>query len=154
MKLVLITLISLFGLSFLGCQSESTPETVLDKYVKARFSGGMDKDDVLGYLEGPFYDFVEEMDEEEFANFIDLKNLKLNFIKILDKRCDIGKCYVTYLIDYSLMNESQSGNKKTDFQTQVKKVAEITGSEKNWKISKIDNLKTLHLAKEPINISN
>ena len=58
---------------------------------------------------------------------------------------------MTYLIDYSLREE---GSKKVDFKTQVKKVAELVSIEKEWKISKIDNLKTLHTASKPIDITN
>jgi hypothetical protein len=59
---------------------------------------------------------------------------------------------VTYLIDYSLISDSGSG-KKVDFQTQVKKVAELYKENEKWKIFKIDNLKTLHKARNPIDIS-
>jgi len=144
-----LILIIFLGLS--GCNSDTTPELKLKSYIKARFSGGMDKEDVLSYVTGPFYDFVNEMEEADFANFLDLKNLKLNFIKIIDKRCENEKCFVTYLIDYSLMDGAGG---KVDFKTQVKKAAELVSIEKDWKIFKIDNLKTLHKANKAIDITN
>jgi hypothetical protein len=66
-KIILFS--SLFVLaSFFGCNSDSTPELRLKNYVKARFSGGMDKEDVLSYLSGPFYQFVNDMDDNAFSD--------------------------------------------------------------------------------------
>jgi len=149
-RILFLSFLFISSIGLWGCNSDSSPEEKLKSYIKERFSGGMDKEDVLSYVTGPFYDFVNEMEEEAFTNFLDLKNLKLNFIKIIDKRCEPEKCFVTYLIDYSLKDSS----KKTDFKTQVKKVVEIVSVEKDWKIYKIDNLKTLHKASKPIDITN
>ena len=75
-KILFCSLLIIISGLFHGCNSDSSPELKLKSYIKARFSGGMDKDDVLSYVTGSLYDFVNEMEGDDLKNFLDLKNLK------------------------------------------------------------------------------
>ncbi len=129
-----------------ACQNQSGPESLLKEFVEKRFNSQMDQKEALSYLSGPMHELISSMSQEEYDEFKDLKDYRLKLFKIVDKKEEGGRTFVTYLIDYSLNKEG-----KVEFETQVKKVAELV-KEDQWKIFKIDNLKTLHHSKLPIDI--
>lgn len=138
-----ILLITLFITSLLSCMDDDqSPEGALKNFIEARIGKIVTKDYVLERVAGKMKQSFENMSDEDFAKFSDLRNIKRSSFKVLSKSCQENKCFLTYLIGY---------NTKDEFTSEVKKIAELSQIEGKWYIEDISNLKTYHESLEPIN---
>jgi hypothetical protein len=127
-------------------EDNSSPEAALKNFVEARMGTLVTRDYVLERVTGKMRQSLENITEEEFAKFADLRNVKKDSFKILSKSCQEKKCFVTYSVGYQTMEKD-----KPSFVTEVKKIAEIQSEEGKWLIAEVSNIKTYHEALEPIN---
>ena len=124
----------------------STPEGALKDFVESRIGQVVSRDFVLQRVTGPMLQSFENMSDEDFAKFADLRNVKKESFKILTKSCQEKKCFITYSVGYGTSQEE----KKT-FSSEVKKIAELNYVEGKWLIADVSNIKTYHESLEPIN---
>jgi hypothetical protein len=101
---------------------------------------------VLERVTGTMKQSLENISDEEFTKFADLRHVKKDSFKVLSKSCQEKKCFLTYSLAYQT-----SHNDKTTFTTEVKKIAEVVSENGKWLISDVSNIKTYHEALEPIN---
>lgn len=143
MKIAL--LLSMFILS--GCfEPEQTPEAALKEFVESRMGKVVNREAALDRLTGPMKASLENVSNEEFQQFADMRNIRQDSFKVLSKSCQSSKCSLTYAISY------QNGQlDKATFKSEVKKIAELQLSEGKWLISEVSNIKTYHEALQPIN---
>ncbi len=125
-----------------------TPETVLRDFTNARLSKVVGRDFVLAHTTGKMRVSVEAMDEKEFKVFADLRKYQKESFRIISKSCQETRCYVTYSLGYR-----QTDGKKTDWVSEVKKIAEILQVEGKWLISDVSNIKTYHETSEAIEVT-
>jgi hypothetical protein len=138
-------LLSLFILT--ACmEDKKTPEAALKSMVESRMGKIVSREDVLEQVTSPMKESIENMSEEDFVKFSDLKNIERNSFKVLSKSCQEKKCFVTYSLSYTTNTEG-----KAKFTSEVKKIAEILNVDGKWLISDISNIKTYHESLEPIN---
>lgn len=140
-----------FAISFLillsGCLKESLgPEGALKDFVESGMGQVLTRDFVLERVTGKMRQSFENMAEEDFQKFADMKNIKSKSFKVLSKSCQEKKCFITYSVGYL----TKQGDKSI-FNTEVKKIAELVEIEKKWLIEEISNIKTYHESLEPIN---
>ncbi len=141
-KLVLIFLFAL-----VACvEDKLSPEAALKGFVETRMGNVVTREDVLERVTGKMKQSLENISDEEFAKFADLRNVKRNSFKVLSKSCQERQCFITYSISYETLNED-----KSTFSSEVKKIAEIVNENGKWLISDVSNVKTYHEALEPIN---
>jgi uncharacterized protein YjaG (DUF416 family) len=86
------------------------------------------------------------MKDVDFDKFADMKNIKSESFKVLSKSCQDNKCHLTYSVSYLTIKDN-----KTQFSSQVDKIAEMVKSENGWLIADVSNIKTYHESLEPIN---
>ena len=137
-----------FALLFVltGCfEKDQTPESALKDFIEARMGNIVTKDAVLGRVTGPMKASLESISDEEFEKSADLRNIRQDSFKVLDKECKSDKCLLTYSISYQTSHEN-----KAAFKSEVKKVAEVQQVEGKWLISDVSNIKTFHESVEPI----
>src|SRR5690606_33800241 len=109
-RLVLITLF-IFGL--VSCtERDHSPEGTLTEFIDARVGKVVNRDFVMERVTGKMKENLEEMNDEDFAKFSDLRNTKRSSFKILSKSCQEDKCFLTYSLGY---------NTNDEFATEVKK---------------------------------
>lgn len=138
-----LLLITLFIFSLVSCMDDDhSPEGALKNFIEARIGKIITRDFVLERVTGKMKQSFENMSEEDFAKFADLRNIKRSSFKVLSKSCQQQKCFLTYLIGY---------NTNDQFASEVKKIAEMTHIEGKWYIEDISNLKTYHESMEAIN---
>jgi hypothetical protein len=104
------------------------------------------RDFILGQVTGKMKQSLENISDEEFTKFADLRNVKRDSFKVLSKSCQGKICYLTYSVSYQTVD-----NDKATFTSEVKKIAEIVNENGNWLIADVSNIKTYHEALEPIN---
>ncbi len=132
-----------------ACTKKNTPEGVLSDFISKRFEGNIDKEVIVEYITGELAQEIETMSDEEFNEFVAIDQLKKRKLVISNKSCENNKCYLTYLLSYNTIEDGQKA-----FQTDTKKIAEISNTESGWKISKITHLKTFHDSKQEIDITD
>ena len=138
-------LLSLFILT--ACMEDNkTPEAALKAMIESRMGKIVSRDEVLGQVTGKMKESLENMSDEDFEKFADLKNIDKNSFKVLSKSCQEKKCFVTYSISYTTNTDG-----KPKFTSEVKKIAEILNIEGKWLITDVSNIKTYHESLEPIN---
>lgn len=139
----------MFAFLFLatGClQDNLSPESALKTFVEARMGKVVTREFVLERVTGKMRQSLENVSEEEFAKFADLRNVKKDSFKVISKSCQEKTCYLTYSIAYQTENQD-----KSTFISEVKKIAEIVNEDGKWLIADVSNIKTYHEALEPIN---
>ncbi len=142
MKFLLLCLI----LVAVGCNNgASTPEGLIEKFVKDSVAGKADKDYYAEYTTGTLLAASVDLSEEELDGS-GLGPISDVDVDIQTKNCEGDKCIVTYIIKY----KTESGGKKA-FETEVKKIAEVIKEGESWKLSDVKNIKTFHDSTEPIN---
>jgi hypothetical protein len=104
------------------------------------------RDFILEQVTGKMKQSLENISEEEFIKFSDLRNVKKDSFKVLSKSCQAKTCYLTYSVSYQTVD-----NDKASFSSEVKKIAEIVNENGKWLIADVSNIKTYHEALEPIN---
>lgn len=127
-------------------KDDLSPEGALKTFVESRLGNVVTREFVLERVTGKLRLSLENVTDEEFSKFADLRNVKKDSFKILAKSCQEKKCYLTYSISYQTMR-----NDKTAFTSEVKKIAEIVNENGKWLIAEVNNIKTYHEALEMIN---
>lgn len=134
-------------LSLVSCfEDNRTPESALKDFIEVRMGSVVGRDEVLKRVTGPMKQSLENITEEEFKEFSDLRNVERESFKILSKSCQDTKCFVTYSLAYKTKKDE-----KATFSSEVKKIAEMVLTEGKWLISDVTNIKTYHEAASPIN---
>lgn len=130
-----------------GClEDSSSPEAALKNFVEARMGNVVTREYVLERTTGTMKQSLENISDEEFAKFADLRNVEKNSFKIISKSCQEKKCFLTYSVSY--LTKEQDASKYT---SEVKKIAEVLMEDGKWLIAEVSNIKTYHEALEPIN---
>lgn len=127
-------------------EDNSSPENALKSFVESRIGSVVTREYILEKVTGKMKQSLENISEEEFQKFADLRNVKKDSFKVLSKSCQDKKCFVTYSVGYTTTNPD-----KSTFSSEVKKIAEIESVEGKWLIADVSNIKTYHEALEPIN---
>lgn len=123
-----------------------SPEAALKSFVEDRIGHVVTREFVLERTTGKMRQSFENISEEEFTKFADMRNIKKDSFKILSKSCQEKKCFITYSIGYQTMADN-----KTVHTSEVKKIAEIQNENGKWLIAEVSNIKTYHESLEPIN---
>jgi hypothetical protein len=142
MKFILCALILLTSC----VKDDLSPEGTLKTFIEARMGSVVTKDFILERTTGKMRQSLENISEEEFNKFADLRNVQRDSFKILSKSCQDKKCYLTYSVAYRTKEDD-----KTKFTSEVKKIAEIVNENGKWLIADVSNIKTYHESLEPIN---
>jgi hypothetical protein len=138
-------LLSIFFLS--GCiQDNQSPESALKTFVEARIGHVVTRSFVLERVTGKMRQSMENITDEEFTSFADMRKVRQNSFKVLSKSCQQKKCFVTYTVSYLTKDNDQ-----TTFTSEVKKIAEVVNEDGKWLIADVSNIKTYHEALEAIN---
>ncbi len=142
MKFMLVVLFLLTGC----LEDNSSPEASLKNFVEARIGNVVTREYVLERVTGTMKQSLENITDEEFAKFADLRNVEKNSFKIISKSCQEKKCFLTYSVSYLTKNKETSA-----YSSEVKKIAEVLLEDGKWLIADVSNIKTYHEALEPIN---
>lgn len=138
-------LVALFLLA--GClEDNSSPEAALKNFVEARMGNVVTREYILERVTGTMKQSLENITDEEFAKFADLRNVEKNSFKVISKSCQEKKCFLTYSVSYLTKNKETSA-----YTSEVKKIAEVLMEDGKWLIADVSNIKTYHEALEPIN---
>jgi hypothetical protein len=135
-------------LSFACVDNGNTPESALKDFVERRLENVATRDDVVGQTTGKLRLSLESMDDQDFAKFADLRDYKKSSFRIISKSCQEKRCYVTYAIGYK-----QSPAGKTQWTSEVKKIAELQWEDGRWLIADVSNIKTYHESAQQIEVS-
>lgn len=127
-------------------QDTHSPEAALKNFVESRMGSVITRDFVLERVTGKMKQSFENMSDEDFAKFADLRNIRKDSFKILSKSCQEKRCFITYSTAFATKEED-----KAVFTSEVKKIAEMVSVEGRWLIEDVSNIKTYHEALEPIN---
>ena len=127
-------------------KTEIGPEAALKEFVSSRVGRVIDREFILERVTGPMLQSFENMSDEDFAKFADMKNIKQDSFKILSKSCQEKKCFITYSLSYYTQKDD-----KNQFSSEVKKIAEMVLVDNKWLIADVSNIKTYHESLEPIN---
>jgi len=127
-------------------EDNSSPEAALKNFVEARMGTLVTREYVLERVTGKMRQSLENISDEEFAQFADLRGVKKDSFKILSKSCQEKKCFITYSVGYQTIEKD-----KPAFVSEVKKIAEMQNEDGKWLIGEVSNIKTYHEALEPIN---
>lgn len=122
------------------------PESVLKNFIETRIGNVVTRELVLEKVTGKMKQSLENISDEEFKKFSDLRNINKGSFKVLSKSCQKNTCFLTYSISY---DTNQNGEKT--YATEVKKIAEVVNENGIWLISDVSNIKTYHESLEPIN---
>ncbi|MFP5385018.1 MAG: hypothetical protein ACLGHN_03005 [Bacteriovoracia bacterium] len=101
---------------------------------------------ILERVTGKMRQSLENVTEEEFTKFADLRNIQKDSFKVLSKSCQEKKCFITYSVSFRTREKDE-----TKFTSEVKKIAEVVNENGKWLIADVSNIKTYHEALEPIN---
>lgn len=127
-------------------QDNLSPESALKSFVESRMGNVVTRDFILEQVTGKMKQSLENISEEEFNKFADLRNVKRDSFKVLSKSCQSKTCFLTYSVSYQTVD-----NDKATFTSEVKKIAEIVNENGKWLIADVSNIKTYHESLEPIN---
>lgn len=134
-------------LLMVSCLNDNqTPESALKSYVEGRIGQVVTREYMLERVTGKMQQVIENISDEEFKKFSDLRNVQRNSFKVLSKSCQEKKCFMTYSITFV----TKEGDRSV-YSTDVKKIAEVVFVEGKWLIADVSNIKTYHEALEPIN---
>lgn len=122
------------------------PEAVLKSFVEGRLGAVVDRDYILDRVTGKMRQSLENISDEEFNQFADLRGVYKDNFKILSKSCQEKKCFITYAISFRTKEKDD-----LRFTSEVKKIAEVVNENGKWLIADVSNIKTYHEALEPIN---
>ena len=122
-------------LIIIGCNSASTPEDSLRRFVYERFKVNSDQELLKNLTVNNMNNSL--LKEEDYLKEKNLfKGIKLKKFKILLKNCESSvSCFITYIVKYQNENRAKS-------MIEVKKIANILKIDSTWKISNVSELKT------------
>lgn len=137
----------LIFLSLFSCvQDNLSPEAALKNFIEIRIGNVVTRESILERVTGKMKQSLENISEDDFKKFSDLRNVKKNSFKVLSKSCQEKICYLTYSISYDTFRDD-----KSYFSSEVKKIAEVVNENGKWLIADVSNIKTYHESLEPIN---
>lgn len=137
----------LFLLFAVAClQDDLSPEAALKNFVESRMGNVVTREFVLEKVTGKMRQSLENISDEDFEKFSDLRNVRKDSFKVLSKSCQEKKCFLTYSVSYQTQEKDE-----TKYSTEVKKIAELQNEEGRWLIADVSNIKTYHEALETIN---
>lgn len=131
-----------------SCTKKESAEDVLAAFIKYRFNSYQDKPMLVEMTTGLLNEKISDMDEETFKLFTSTSDLKMRKYKVILSKCSEESCYLTYTLSY---DESDEQGRK--YETEIKKIAELSKVDDRWKISDVTNVKTFIDAKRPISTS-
>lgn len=140
-------ILSLLLITAACMKEDTTPEGALKTFATARIGNIVEKDFILSRVTGNLKASLEEISDEDFNKFADMRNVKQNSFKILTSNCqnEVTKCNITYSLGYKTEE-----NDKAIFSSEVKKVAELSLEDGKWLISDVTNIKTYHESLDPL----
>lgn len=134
-------------LILMSCLEDNrSPEAALKDFIEIRIGNVVTRNSLIDKVTGKMRQSLENVTEDEFKQFADLRNVSRDSFKILSKSCQEETCFLTYSISYKTKQED-----KNMFNSEVKKIAELTLIEGKWLIADVTNIKTYHESLEPIN---
>jgi hypothetical protein len=137
----------LFLLVLTSClDKDMSPDAALREFVETRIGATVSREYILEKVTGKMYQSVQNMSEEDYQKFADLKNIQSDTFKIHSKSCQEKRCFITYSLGYKTKEAD-----KAKYQSEVKKIAEMIQVENKWLIADVSNIKTYHESMEPIN---
>ena len=139
----------LFSLLFLliSCLEDNrSPEAALKDFIEIRIGNIVTRASLIDKVTGKMRQSLENVTDEEFQQFADLRNVEKDSFKVLSKSCQEESCFITYSISYKTKQ-----NDKNMFSSEVKKIAELSLISGKWLIADVTNIKTYHESLEPIN---
>jgi hypothetical protein len=143
MKIVMMIFLGIFA----ACIDDNlSPEAALKDFVEVRMGNVVGREEILARVTGKLKQSLENISDDDFAKFADLRGVRRNSFKIMSKSCQEKQCFITYSISYGTINQD-----KTTYASEVKKIAELVNQNGKWLISDVSNVKTYHEALEPIN---
>ncbi len=137
--LVLVLLVSCL-------EDNRSPEAALKDFIEVRIGNVVTRNSIIDKVTGKMRQSLENVSDEEFKQFADLRNVSRDSFKILSKSCQEETCFLTYSISYKTKQDD-----KNAFTSEVKKIAELTLVSGKWLIADVTNIKTYHESLEPIN---
>jgi hypothetical protein len=141
------TIFPLF-LILVSCLSDDkSPEGVLKDFIEARMDHIVTREFVLDRVTGKMKVSLENISDEEFIKFADMRGVKKHSFKIISKSCQERTCFLTYSVSYKTLDDK---NENVSFGTEVKKIAELISEDGKWLIADVSNIKTYHEAMDPI----
>jgi hypothetical protein len=143
MKILLCSLLFLLG----SCLEDNrSPEAALKDFIEMRVGNVVTRTSLIEKVTGKMRQSLENVTDEEFQQFADLRNVQRDSFKILSKSCQEETCFITYSISYKTKH-----NDKSAFASEVKKIAELSLVTGKWLIADVTNIKTYHESLEAIN---
>ena len=127
-------------------QDHQDPESALKSFIETRIGNVVSREQILEKVTGKMKQSLENISEEEFKKFSDLRNINKGSFRVLSKSCQKNTCFLTYSVSY---NTNKNG--EHTFSTEVKKIAELAIENGRWLISDVTNIKTYHESLETIN---
>lgn len=143
----------LSALLFLGSclEDNRSPEAALKDFIDVRIGNIVTRASLLEKVTGKMRASLENVSDDEFQQFADLRNVQKDSFKILSKSCQQETCFLTYSISYKTKTNAEGSTEKPAFSSEVKKIAELSLVEGKWLIADVTNIKTYHESLEPIN---
>lgn len=130
-----------------GCLNDNlSPESALQSFVEGRMGTVVTRDYILEKVTGKMRQSLENVSEEEFEKFADLRHVQKDSFKVLSKSCQGKQCFITYSISFRTREKDE-----TRFTSEVKKIAEVVNENGKWLIADVSNIKTYHESLEAIN---
>ena len=137
---------SVFLLLVACLEDNRSPEAALKDFIEIRIGNIVTRNSIIDKVTGKMRQSLENVSDDEFKQFADLRNVSRDSFKVLSKSCQEETCFLTYSISYKTKQ-----NDKNAFNSEVKKIAELTLVEGKWLIADVTNIKTYHESLEPIN---
>lgn len=129
-------------------KDDTSPEGALRTFIESRMDSVVTREFVLERVTGKMKLSLENISDEEFAKFADMRGVKKDSFKVLSRSCQEKTCFLTYAVSYRTLDDKDD---KTAYTTEVKKIAEVVNENGKWLISDVSNIKTYHESLEPIN---
>jgi hypothetical protein len=129
-------------------KDDTTPEGALKTFIESRVDAVVTREFVLDRVTGKMKQSLENISDEEFTKFADMRGLKKDSFKVLSRSCQEKTCFLTYSVSYRTLDDKDD---KTAYTSEVKKIAEVVNENGKWLIADVSNIKTYHESLEPIN---
>jgi hypothetical protein len=123
-----------------------SPEAALKDFIEIRIGNIVTRTSLIDKVTGKMRQSLENVSDEDFKQFADLRNVEKDSFKVLSKSCQEESCFITYSISYKTKQ-----NDRNTFSSEVKKIAELSLVSGKWLIADVTNIKTYHESLEPIN---
>ncbi len=138
--------LSFLFLLFSCLEDNRSPEAALKDFIELRIGNVVTRSSVLEKVTGKMRQSLENVTDQEFQQFADLRNVERESFKVLSKSCQDETCFITYSISYKTKQ-----NDKNTFTSEVKKIAELSLVAGKWLIADVTNIKTYHESLDAIN---